>query len=245
VKISPIHKKDTFTVSAGTRTVEFQIVACEPCDFCCVTPNTDIHTDDDPLGCEHDERTDIGYDDIGGCRHQFGLIRELVELPLCHFQLFSNLGIKPPRGILIYGPYSCGKTLIARTIANETGAKLFMVNGPEVLSNVIGEFQRNLRRIFEEAAEQSPAIIVLDDIRSIAPNRKRMNDEVNRQVVSRLLTLMDETKSRSNVIVIATTNQPNLIDPALRRFGWFKREIKIEVPDEIGRLEILRIHTKR
>jgi transitional endoplasmic reticulum ATPase len=241
----PIRKGDTFLVNAMMRTVEFKIVDCEPGEYCSVTNNTQIFTDGDPLEREEDDKADIGYDDIGGCRRQLGLIREMVELPLRHPQLFSNLGIKPPRGILMYGPPGCGKTLIARAIANETGAHFFMINGPEIMSKMAGQSEGNLREVFEQASEQSPSIIFIDELDSIAPNRDKTGGEVERRVVSQLLTLMDGIKSRSNVVVIAATNRPNTIDPALRRFGRFDREIDIGVPDETGRLEVLGIHTKK
>ena len=172
------------------------------------------------------------------------LIREMIELPLRHPQLFKTLGVKPPRGVLLYGPPGSGKTLIARAVANETGAFFFLINGPEIMSKMAGEAEGNLRKAFEEAEKQSPAIIFIDEIDSIAPNREKVHGEVERRVVSQLLTLMDGLKGRGHVIVIAATNRPNSLDPALRRFGRFDREIDIGVPDEIGRLEILRIHTK-
>jgi transitional endoplasmic reticulum ATPase len=171
-------------------------------------------------------------------------IREMIELPLRHPQLFKTLGVKPPRGVLLYGPPGSGKTLIARAVANETGAFFFLINGPEIMSKMAGEAEGNLRKAFEEAEKNSPAIIFIDEIDSIAPNREKVHGEVERRVVSQLLTLMDGLKARGHVIVIAATNRPNSLDPALRRFGRFDREIDIGVPDEIGRLEILRIHTK-
>ena len=171
-------------------------------------------------------------------------IRELVELPLRHPQLFKSIGIKPPRGILLYGPPGTGKTLMARAVANETGAFFFLINGPEIMSKMAGESESNLRKAFEEAEKNSPAIIFIDEIDSIAPKREKTNGEVERRVVSQLLTLMDGMKARSNVVVMAATNRPNSIDPALRRFGRFDREVDIGIPDPTGRLEILRIHTK-
>merc|ERR1719284_1632017 len=171
-------------------------------------------------------------------------IKELVELPLRHPQLFKSIGIKPPRGILMYGPPGTGKTLMARAVANETGAFFFLINGPEIMSKLAGESESNLRKAFEEAEKNSPAIIFIDELDSIAPKRDKTNGEVERRVVAQLLTLMDGVKGRGQVVCIGATNRPNSIDPALRRFGRFDREIDIGVPDEVGRMEILRIHTK-
>jgi len=190
------------------------------------------------------EGSRIGYDDIGGCRRQMAQIRELVELPLKQPVLFKKIGIKPPRGILLHGPPGTGKTLIAKAIANETGAFLFTINGPEIMSKMSGESESNLRKAFEEAQKNAPAIIFMDEIDSIAPNRDKTQGEVEKRIVSQLLTLMDGMKSNANVIVLGATNRPNTVDPALRRFGRFDREIEIGVPDEIGRLDILGIHTK-
>jgi len=158
--------------------------------------------------------------------------------------LFKTLGVKPPRGVLLYGPPGSGKTLIARAIANETGAFFFLLNGPEIMSKMAGEAEGNLRKAFEEAEKNSPAIIFIDEIDSIAPKRDKTGGEVERRVVAQLLTLMDGVKGRGSVVVIAATNRPNSIDEALRRFGRFDREIDIGVPDEVGRMEILRVHTK-
>merc|ERR1711871_481712 len=187
---------------------------------------------------------DVGYDDIGGCRKQLGQIREMIELPLRHPTLFKTLGVKPPKGILLYGPPGSGKTLIARAVANETGAFFFLINGPEIMSKLAGESESNLRKAFEEAEKNAPSIIFIDEIDSIAPKREKTQGEVERRIVSQLLTLMDGLKSRAHGIVMGATNRPNSIDPALRRFGRFDREIDIGVPDEVGRLEVLRIHTK-
>ena len=168
----------------------------------------------------------------------------MIELPLRHPALFKTLGVKPPRGVLLYGPPGTGKTLIARAVANETGAFFFLINGPEIMSKMAGESEGNLRKAFEEAEKNAPAIIFIDEIDSIAPKRDKTNGEVERRIVSQLLTLMDGLKKRANVVVIGATNRPNTIDAALRRFGRFDREIDIGCPDENGRLEIFRIHTR-
>lgn len=168
----------------------------------------------------------------------------MVELPLRHPSLFKAIGVKPPRGILLYGPPGTGKTLIARAVANETGAFFFLINGPEIMSKLAGESESNLRKAFEEAEKNSPAIIFIDELDAIAPKREKTHGEVERRIVSQLLTLMDGLKQRSHVIVMAATNRPNSIDAALRRFGRFDREVDIGIPDATGRLEILRIHTK-
>lgn len=241
----PIKKGDTFIVRGGFKAVEFKVVACEPQEYGIVAPTTVLYTEGEPIKREEEERLDeVGYDDIGGCRKQMAQIREMIELPLRHPNLFKNLGVKPPRGVLLYGPPGSGKTLIARAVANETGAFFFLINGPEIMSKMAGEAESNLRKAFEEAEKNSPAIIFIDEIDSIAPKREKTNGEVERRVVSQMLTLMDGLKGRGQVICIAATNRPNSIDPALRRFGRFDREIDIGVPDEIGRMEILRIHTK-
>ena len=241
----PVRKNDLFLVRGGFRPVEFKVVETDPGECVIVAPDTVIHCEGDPIKREDEEKADdIGYDDIGGCRRQLAQIREMIELPLRHPQLFKTLGVKPPKGVLLYGPPGSGKTLIARAVANETGAFFFLINGPEVMSKMAGEAEANLRRAFEEAEKNSPAIIFIDEIDSIAPKREKTGGEVERRVVSQLLTLMDGVKGRGQCVVIGATNRPNSIDPALRRFGRFDREIDIGVPDEVGRIEILRIHTK-
>ncbi|KAJ5648097.1 hypothetical protein N7490_004469 [Penicillium lividum] len=242
----PVRQGDLFTVRGGMRQVEFKVVEVDPPEYGIVAQDTIIHCEGEPIQREDEEGnlSEVGYDDIGGCRKQMAQIRELVELPLRHPQLFQTLGVKAPRGILMYGPPGTGKTLMARAVANETGAFFFLINGPEIMSKMAGESESNLRKAFEEAEKNSPAIIFIDEIDSIAPKREKTNGEVERRVVSQLLTLMDGMKSRSNVVVMAATNRPNSIDPALRRFGRFDREVDIGIPDPTGRLEILQIHTK-
>eukprot|EP00300_Choanocystis_sp_HF-7_P036227 c5174_g1_i1.p1 GENE.c5174_g1_i1~~c5174_g1_i1.p1 ORF type:complete len:825 (+),score=209.47 c5174_g1_i1:69-2477(+) len=241
----PVRKDDTFLVRGGMRAVEFKVIETDPSPFCIVAPDTIIHCEGDPVKREDEESAnDVGYDDVGGCRKQLAAIRELVELPLRHPNLFKSIGVKPPRGVLLYGPPGSGKTLLARAVANETGAFFFLINGPEIMSKLAGESESNLRKAFEEAERNAPAIIFIDEIDSIAPKREKTQGEVERRIVSQLLTLMDGLKARAHVIVIGATNRQNSIDPALRRFGRFDRELDIGVPDETGRMEILRIHTK-
>ena len=241
----PVRKGDLFLVRGGFRPVEFKVVEVDPGEFVIVAPDTIIHCEGEPVKREDENRADdVGYDDIGGCRRQLAQIREMIELPLRHPQLFKTLGVKPPKGVLLYGPPGSGKTMIARAVANETGAFFFLINGPEIMSKMAGEAEANLRRAFEEAEKNSPAIIFIDEIDSIAPKREKTGGEVEKRVVSQLLTLMDGVKGRGQCVVIGATNRPNTIDPALRRFGRFDREIDIGVPDEVGRIEVLKIHTK-
>ncbi|MDP2943407.1 MAG: AAA family ATPase, partial [Candidatus Omnitrophota bacterium] len=188
----------------------------------------------------------ISYEDIGGLGTQIQRIREMVELPLRFPEVFERLGIQPPKGVFFYGPPGCGKTLIARAVANETDAYFISMSGPECMGKFYGEAEQRLRSLFEDAKAHAPAIIFIDEIESIAPKREDMGAEkqVERRVVAQLLSLMDGLESRGQVIVMAATNVPNLIDPALRRPGRFDREMSIPIPDKNGRLEILQIHTR-
>lgn len=181
----PVKQGDLFLVRGGFKAVEFKVVACEPKEYGIVAPSTMLFTEGEPIKREDEEKLDdVGYDDIGGCRKQMAMIREMIELPLRHPQLFKTLGVKPPRGVLLYGPPGSGKTLIARAVANETGAFFFLINGPEIMSKMAGEAESNLRKAFEEAEKNSPAIIFIDELDSIAPKRDKVNGEVERRVVS-------------------------------------------------------------
>lgn len=184
------------------------------------------------------------YEDIGGLHEEIQRVREMVELPLRHPELFQRLGIEPPKGVLLHGPPGCGKTLLARAVANESEANFYSINGPEIMSKFYGESEARLREIFQQAQQNSPSIIFIDELDAIAPKREEVTGEVERRVVAQLLALMDGLSGRGNVIVIGATNRPSALDPALRRPGRFDREIEIGVPDKQGRHEVLQIHTR-
>ena len=186
----------------------------------------------------------VAYEDIGGLRDEIQKVREMIELPLRHPEIFEKLGIEAPKGVLLFGPPGTGKTLLAKAVANESNAHFISISGPEIMSKFYGESEARLREIFKEAKEKAPSIIFIDEIDSIAPKREEVTGEVERRVVSQLLSLMDGLEGRGKVIVIAATNRPNALDPALRRPGRFDREIEIKVPDKRGRLEILQIHAR-
>ena len=223
----------------------FAIVSTKPKGIVQVLPDTDIVIKEDAV--DEEEQGDvqtISYEDIGGLGDQLQKVREMIELPLKHPILFRRLGIDPPRGVLLHGPPGTGKTLIAKAVASETNAHFTSINGPEIISKYYGESEKQLREIFEEAAANTPAIIFIDELDSIAPKREDVSGEVERRVVAQLLTLLDGMLGRDNVVVIGATNRQDAIAPALRRPGRFDREIEIGVPDKNGRAEIIGIHTR-
>jgi transitional endoplasmic reticulum ATPase len=195
-------------------------------------------------GTDGPRRADVTYDDLGGMRDTIDALREMVELPLRHPELFQRLGVDPPKGVLLHGPPGTGKTLLARAVANESAAKFFHIAGPEIMGSAYGESERRLRELFEHAAQSAPSIIFIDEIDSIAPKRGQVTGEAEKRLVAQLLTLLDGIEPRQNTVVIAATNRPEAIDEALRRPGRFDREIIVGVPDQPGRREILGIHTR-
>jgi len=221
--------------------IEFKITSIEPENACILSKMTELIFDDDE---DFDGTKTITYEDIGGLKGELRRVREMIELPIRHPELFETLGIEPPKGVLLYGPPGTGKTLIAKAVANESGAHFISIAGPEIISKYYGESEQKLREIFEDAEDNAPSIIFIDELDSIAPKREDVNGEVERRVVAQLLTMLDGITSRGQVIVIGATNRPDAIDPALRRPGRFDREIEIGVPGEADRMEILQIHTK-
>ena len=226
----------------GTRAVDFTVADCAPTGVVIVGRNTAVRVKGD--GAQEGRAPQVAYEDIGGLDREVQRVREMIELPLKYPEVFDRLGIDAPKGVLLHGPPGCGKTLIARAVANETAAYFTHISGPEVIHKYYGESEAHLRAIFEEAARHAPAIIFLDEIDAIAPKRQEVQGEVEKRVVAQLLALMDGLKERGQIIVIGATNIPNVLDPALRRPGRFDREIVISIPDKNGRLEILQIHTR-
>jgi len=223
----------------------FVAVKTEPKGPVVIDESTRVIYRDRPVrGYERFGKSGVTYEDIGGLKEELQKVREIIELPLKYPELFQRLGIEPPKGVLLYGPPGTGKTLIAKAVANEIGASFFTINGPEIMSKFYGESEQRLREIFEEAKENAPSIIFIDEIDAIAPRRDEVTGEVERRVVAQLLTLMDGLEERGQVIVIGATNRIDAVDPALRRPGRFDREIEIGVPDREGRFEIFQIHTR-
>ena len=224
---------------------KFTVVSTEPKGIVRITRATEVELlPQATKPMEEEKIPEVTYEDLGGLHEEVKKVREMIELPLKHPELFEKLGIEPPKGILLHGPPGTGKTLLAKAVANESGARFFVINGPEVMSKFYGESEENLRKIFDQAEKNAPSIIFIDEIDSIAPKREEVKGEVEKRVVSQLLTLLDGLKSRGNIIVIGATNIPNAIDPALRRPGRFDREIELGVPNKDGRKEILQIHTR-
>ncbi len=241
----PIIQNNVFVFEIFNRSLPFVVTKTNPRGILRIVPSTKITISPKPVSeAEISKIPDVTYEDIGGLRDEIQKIREMIEMPMKHPEVFSKLGIDPPKGVLLYGPPGTGKTLLAKALANEINAYFTSINGPEIMSKYYGESEENLRKVFEDAGENSPAIIFIDEIDAIAPKREESKGEVERRVVSQLLTLMDGLKTRGKVVVIAATNLPDTIDPALRRPGRFDREIEIGVPDVNDRKEILQVHTR-
>jgi len=253
-KFRTLHRGDSFHINGPSGELEFQCIEIDSVEVdsdtaCVVVEDTVIEFDGEPIDRDDiDDLEGAGYDTIGGASKHLAAVRELVELPLRHPELWQKLGINPPRGVLLTGPPGCGKTAMARAVAAETGAYFFVINGPEVISKRAGESETNLRRAFEDAAANAEdyggAIIFIDELDSIAPKREKAGGEVEKRIVSQLLTLMDGLRPTSKVVVMAATNRPGTIEPALRRPGRFDRELDMGIPDEEGRLEILQIKAR-
>jgi len=228
----------------GFTQIKFLVINTSPNQPVIIRENTQVSLSPKAVEITEENIPEITYEDIGGLSEEIKKIREMVEIPMKHPEIFQRLGIEPPKGVLLHGPPGTGKTLLAKAVANESEATFILLNGPEVMSKFYGESEKKIRDIFEEAEKTAPTIIFIDELDAIAPKREDVMGEVERRVVSQLLTAMDGLKSRGKVIVIAATNRVNAIDPALRRPGRFDREIEINVPSKKGRLSILKIHTR-
>lgn len=239
----PVNKGQRVRVEMLGSPITLIVTATQPSGTIIATKSTDFVLMEKTA---EEKAAVVTYEDIGGLGRVISLVREMIELPLRHPELFQRLGISPPKGVLLHGPPGTGKTLIAKAVANETDANFILVSGPEIMAKYYGESEKRLREIFEEGEEKAPSIIFIDELDAIASKRSDLsgNQQVERRVVAQLLALMDGMKSRGEVIVIAATNQPNLLDSALRRGGRFDREIEIGIPDRNGRLEILHVHTR-
>jgi transitional endoplasmic reticulum ATPase len=247
LKSRPVTKADMIFIPGITLiggALPFTVLSTVPKGIVVIDDATDIILKDEPVEEVEQPKGAETYEDIGGLGQQLTRIREMIELPLKHPELFERLGIEPPKGVLLYGPPGTGKTLIAKAVANESGANFFSIQGPEIMSKYYGESEKQLRKKFEEAEKVAPSIIFIDEVDSIAPKREDVQGEVERRVVAQLLTLMDGLSKRGKLIVIAATNRVDALDPALRRPGRFDREIEIGVPDREGREEVLHVHTR-
>ncbi len=239
----PLNKGQQIRVETVNNPLTFVVASTKPAGPVVVTKDTEIIIKEKSLE-ELKAPEGISYEDIGGLRREIQLVREMIELPLRHPELFQKLGIEPPKGVLLHGPPGTGKTMIAKAVASETDSNFITISGPEIVSKYYGESEQKIREIFEEAEKDAPSIIFIDEIDSIAPKREEVTGEMERRVVAQLLSLMDGLQSRGQVVVIAATNRPNSIDEALRRGGRFDREIEIGIPDRNGRKQILLIHTR-
>jgi transitional endoplasmic reticulum ATPase len=239
-----VTKGDTIPINMMGHKIGFIVTTIIPSNGpAIITSNTDFVIGSVPkAGTKSIPR--VNYEDIGGLRNEIQKVREMIELPMRHPEIFDRIGIEAPRGVLLFGPPGTGKTLLAKAVANETNANFYSIGGPEIMSKFYGESEERLRETFKQAQENSPSIIFIDEIDSIAPKREEVSGDVEKRVVSQLLTLMDGLESRGKVVVIGATNRPDALDSALRRPGRFDREIEIGIPDQTGRLEILEIHTR-
>ncbi|MBU1975057.1 MAG: CDC48 family AAA ATPase [Nanoarchaeota archaeon] len=228
----------------GHLDIKFVVTDTTPKGPAFVTENTLVEFNPEPIELKEERAMDVSYEDVGGLNEEIKKIREMVELPLKHPEIFERLGIEAPKGVLLHGPPGTGKTLIAKAVANETNSNFTVINGPEIMSKFYGQSEENLRKKFEDAEKNAPSIIFIDEVDAIASKREEAKGEVERRVVAQLLAIMDGLKSRGKVVVIAATNIPNSLDPALRRPGRFDREIEIGVPGKEGRLNVLKIHTR-
>lgn len=237
-----------FSDMAPMGEIKLAVVQTKPAGIVKVTQMTDVEVQPNPVDLSKLEGVknlvDVTYEDIGGLKEEVKKVREMIEIPLKRPELFERLGISPPKGVLMHGPPGTGKTLLAKAVANESDAHFIAINGPEIMSKYVGGSEERLREFFEEAEENAPSIIFIDEIDAIAPKREEVSGEVERRIVAQLLTLMDGLKSRGQVVVIGATNRPDALDQALRRPGRFDREIEIGVPDKDGRYEVLQIHTR-
>ena len=239
----PVTPQDTVFIPILGRAIPFKVTSIKPAGTVVVQHSTILTIAEKPTG-DVIGTSMVTYEEIGGLSDEIQRIREMVELPMKHPELFKRLGIDPPRGLILHGPPGTGKTLLAKAVASESEANFIHINGPEIMSKFYGESEQKLRKIFEDAEENAPSIIFIDEIDAIAPKREDVQGEVERRVVAQLLATMDGLKSRGQVVVIAATNRVNAVDPALRRPGRFDREIEIGVPDKTGRLEVLHIHSR-
>ena len=235
---------DESLLGFGFGDIKFVVVDTNPKQAVLIADQTDIEFNPEAVEVTEEKILEVTYEDIGGLQEEIKKIREMVELPLKHPEIFQRLGIEPPKGVLLHGPPGTGKTLLAKAVANESNSHFILINGPEIMSKYYGQSEENLRKKFEEAQKSAPSIIFIDEIDAIASKREETKGEVERRVVAQLLANMDGLQSRGKVVVIAATNVPNLLDPALRRPGRFDREIEIGVPSKEGRLDVLKIHTR-